>query len=278
VAHADVAAEGDGESSEHSDCSDPRRRAFRKRPDCRPGLISQNGNPPYAVAHQEVRRALAEGRAAAPSNLRAPGKIANGFAVESFTDELAAAARRDALEFRLGGLSDPRGIEVVKRAAALIGWRARPSPGPGGIGRGLAYLHYKNNETYVAMAMEVEVDSARRDPRAARRCARTIADSSSTRMPCACRSKARSCRRCRARCYEEVRFDPARVTSVDFASYPLLRFPDVPDIAIDLVIRPTDPPLGAGEAARRRFPPRLRMPSSTRRESACARCHSRPSA
>ena len=49
--------------------------------------------------------------------------------------------------------------------------------------------------------------------------------------------------------YEEVRFDHARVTSVDFASYPILRFPDVPDIAIDLVIRPTDPPLGAGEAA-----------------------------
>jgi len=28
-----------------------------------------------------------------------------------------------------------------------------------------------------------------------------------------------------------------------------MRFPDVPDIVIDLVIRPTDPPLGAGEAA-----------------------------
>ena len=90
-----------------------------------------------------------------PSNLRAPGKIANAFAVESFTDELAAAARRDAVEFRLQGLTDPRGLEVLSRTAALIGWRPRPSPGPGGVGRGIAYIHYKNNETYVAMAMEV---------------------------------------------------------------------------------------------------------------------------
>ena len=50
-------------------------------------------------------------------------------------------------------------------------------------------------------------------------------------------------------CRAWKRFDHARVTSVDFASYPILRFPDVPEIAIDLVTRPTDPPLGAGEAA-----------------------------
>ena len=49
--------------------------------------------------------------------------------------------------------------------------------------------------------------------------------------------------------YEEVKFDRAHVTSVDFASYPILRFPDVPQIAIDLVVRPSEPPLGGGEAA-----------------------------
>jgi CO/xanthine dehydrogenase Mo-binding subunit len=49
--------------------------------------------------------------------------------------------------------------------------------------------------------------------------------------------------------YEEVIFDRARVTSLDWASYPILTFPDVPEITIDLVDRPTEPPLGAGEAA-----------------------------
>jgi nicotinate dehydrogenase subunit B len=49
--------------------------------------------------------------------------------------------------------------------------------------------------------------------------------------------------------YEETRFDKSRVTSVDWASYPLLRFPDVPRLDIDLVQRLDQPPLGAGEAA-----------------------------
>ena len=48
---------------------------------------------------------------------------------------------------------------------------------------------------------------------------------------------------------EEVAFDRARVTSIDWNSYPILTFPDVPEILIDLVDRPQEPPLGAGEAA-----------------------------
>ena len=227
----------------------PEAAGIPQTPGLSTGLISQNGNPPYAVAHQEVVVHWLKDAPLRPSNLRAPGKIANGFAVESFTDELAAAARRDALEFRLGGLSDPRGIEVVKRAAALIGWRARPSPGPGGIGRGLAYLHYKNNETYVAMAMEVEVDKRSGAIRVRRvGCAHDcglIINPDAVRL----QIEGSILQTLSRTLYEEVRFDQARVTSVDFASYPLLRFPDVPDIAIDLVIRPTDPPLGAGEAA-----------------------------
>jgi nicotinate dehydrogenase subunit B len=48
---------------------------------------------------------------------------------------------------------------------------------------------------------------------------------------------------------EEVKFDRARVLSVDWASYPILRFSDVPELTIELIDRPTQPPLGAGEAA-----------------------------
>ncbi len=48
---------------------------------------------------------------------------------------------------------------------------------------------------------------------------------------------------------EEVQFDQSRVTSVDWNSYPILRFSDVPQIEIELIDRPTEAPVGAGEAA-----------------------------
>ncbi len=48
---------------------------------------------------------------------------------------------------------------------------------------------------------------------------------------------------------EEVKFDRSRVLSVDWASYPILRFSDLPKLEIELIDRPNEPPLGAGEAA-----------------------------
>jgi CO/xanthine dehydrogenase Mo-binding subunit len=48
---------------------------------------------------------------------------------------------------------------------------------------------------------------------------------------------------------EELKFDRSTVTSVDWASYPILTFPDVPEIVMDLIDRPTMPPWGAGEPA-----------------------------
>jgi CO/xanthine dehydrogenase Mo-binding subunit len=215
------------------------------------GLISQNGDPPYAVSHQEVVVHWLKTAPLRTSNFRAPGKVANCFAVESFTDMLAAAARRDPVEFRLQGLSDPRGIEVIRRAAALLGWQARPSPAPGGAGtgRGFAYIHYKHNESYVATAIEVGVDRASGVIRVRRvACAH---DCGLVINPGMVRAQIEGniLQTLSRTLFEEVAFDRARVTSVDWASYPILTFPDAPEILIDLVHRPQDPPLGAGEAA-----------------------------
>jgi nicotinate dehydrogenase subunit B len=215
------------------------------------GLISQNGDPPYAVPHQEVVVHWLKTAPLRPSNIRAPGKVANCFAVESFTDMLAAAARRDPVEFRLQGLSDPRGIEVIRRAAALIGWQPRASPAPlaNGTGRGFAYMHYKHNESYVAMAMEVEVDRATgaihvRRVACAHDCGLVINPGTLQAQ-----IEGNIVQSLSRTLLEEVAFDRARVTSVDWASYPILRFPEVPEIQIDIVDRPRERPLGAGEAS-----------------------------
>jgi len=63
-----------------------------------------------------------------PSNLRAPGKPGNTFAVESFIDELAAAAGRDPLEFRLAHIKDELGARLMRRVGEMMDWKTRPSP------------------------------------------------------------------------------------------------------------------------------------------------------
>jgi nicotinate dehydrogenase subunit B len=127
------------------------------------GLVTQNGDPPYPANAMKVRVHWLGAAPLRPSNIRAPGKVANTFAVESFVDELAAQAKIDPIEFRLRDLSDPRGREVIERVAKMMQWTARPSPAARSqrriaSGRGMAYVHYKHNETYVAIGMEVEVD------------------------------------------------------------------------------------------------------------------------
>jgi CO/xanthine dehydrogenase Mo-binding subunit len=213
------------------------------------GLISQNGDPPYAVPHQEVLVHWLKGAPLRPSNFRAPGKVANCFAVESFTDMLAAATKRDPVELRLQALSDPRGIEVIRRTAALIGWQPRPSPASTGKGRGFAYIHYKHNESYVAIAMEARVDKASGAIRVERiACAH---DCGLVINPDALRAQIEGniLQTLSRTLHEEVRFDRSRVTSLDWERYPILRFPDVPEMMIELVNRPHEPPLGAGEAS-----------------------------
>jgi CO/xanthine dehydrogenase Mo-binding subunit len=213
------------------------------------GLIFQNGAPPYACENVSVDAHWLADAPLRPSNIRAPGKPANVFAVESIVDMLAAKAGVDPVEFRLRGLSDPRGIEVVKRTAAAIAWQPRTSAARNGKGRGFAYCHYKLNETYVAMAMDVVVDRASGVVRVLRvACAH---DCGLAINPDAVRAQVEGniLQTLSRALYEEVAFDRARVTSTDWSSYPILRFPEVPSITVDIVDRPQSPPLGAGEAS-----------------------------
>ena len=213
------------------------------------GQIMQNGDPPYAVPNVEVLIHWLKDAPLRPSNIRAPGKIANAFAVESFFDELAQRAGRDAVAMRLEGLSDPRGIEVIKRTADLIGWENRPRTTGNGRGIGFSYVHYKHNETYVGIAMDVEVDRRSGEIRVHRiACAH---DCGLVINPDTVKQQVEGniLQTLSRALHEEVAFDRARVTSIDWASYPILAFPEVPDMKIELIMRQDQPPLGAGEAA-----------------------------
>jgi nicotinate dehydrogenase subunit B len=223
-------------------------------PGLNPGLISQNGDPSYAAESIQVIAHWLKDAPLRPAPIRSPGKPANCFAVESFVDELAAAIGADPVEFRLRGLRDPRAIEVIKRTADLMKWQARPHQVAGansGVarGRGISFVHYKHSETYVGMGMEVAVDRASGEIAVERvACAH---DCGQIINPDGVRAQVEgSILQTISRVLmEEVMFDRSRVVSVDWASYPILRFSGVPKIDIELIDRPTEKPVGAGEAA-----------------------------
>ena len=219
------------------------------------GAITQNGDPPYDTDHVRVVAHLIKGTPLQLSNLRAPGKIANVFAVEAFTDELAAAAGVDPVEFRMKRLTDPRALEAIGRTASAFRWEPRTSPNPRArqgnllVGRGIAYMRYKQAENYVAMAMEVAVDPASgiiqvRRVTCAHDCGLIV-------NPDGLRNQVEGCiaQTLSRTLHEEVTFDRSHVTSIDWASYPILKFPEVPAIDVILINRPDQPLLGAGEAA-----------------------------
>ncbi|NML45281.1 xanthine dehydrogenase family protein molybdopterin-binding subunit [Ramlibacter sp. G-1-2-2] len=213
------------------------------------GLVSQNGDPPYGAKAMRVHVHWIEGSPLRPSNIRAPGKVGNCFAVESFVDELAARANVDPLQFRLRDLAQPRGREVVERLARLMKWETRAGAAGQGRGRGMAYIHYKHNETFVAMGMDVAVDRKSGEIRVLR--VACVHDCGLMINPDAVRAQVEGniLQTLSRTLHEETTFDRSRVTSVDWRGYPLLRFPEVPRLDIELVQRLDQPPLGAGEAA-----------------------------
>ena len=219
------------------------------------GLMTLNLDPPYPVPNLRVVSHHLKDTPLRLSNLRAPGKIANIFAVESFADELAAAAGMDPVAFRLRGLTDPRAVEVLKRASGMMDWQSRPSPNPYAaegdvlVGRGMAYMRYKQTENYVALGITVAVNKTT-GKIAVRRvvCAH---DCGLVVNPDGLRNQVEGniLQTLSRTLHEEVTFDKARVTSVDWASYPLLTFPEVPPVQVALIDRPDQPSYGAGEAS-----------------------------
>jgi CO/xanthine dehydrogenase Mo-binding subunit len=181
------------------------------------------------------------------SAMRALGAYHNIFSIESFVDELALLAGADPVEFRLKHLDDSRGRDVIEKAAKEFGWR-KGQQAPPDRGFGFAFARYKNLAAYCAIASEVEVD--RETGRA--RLVRAIAavDSGQVVSPDGLSNQIEGAimQSTSWTLYEAVTFDETRITSIDWQTYPILRFDAVPDkIDVHIINRPGQPFLGSGE-------------------------------
>ena len=178
------------------------------------------------------------------SAMRALGAHLNVYAIESVMDELARLAGRDPIEFRLGLLSDPRARAVLERVAEASDW-SREAPGPD-TGRGVGYARYKNVGGYCAVVAEVEATTAVRVTRLT-----IAADVGLVITPDGVRNQLEggALQSLSWTTKEQVRFDSRSVTSTTWETYPILTFADVPPVHVELMHRPDQPALGAGEAS-----------------------------
>ena len=212
-------------------------------PEARGGGGTRNAVPLYDIPAQRTIHHLTRSLPVRTSALRSLGGLPNVFAIEGMLDELAERAGEDPVAYRLSIMSEPRARRVIETAAARANWAAR---GPAGSGKGLGigFARYKNRAAYAAVVAEVEVDQEVRFRRAW--CA---ADAGLVINPDGARNQLEGgiIQAASWTLKEQVRMAGAGITSLDWASYPILRFSEVPEIEAELVDASEHPSLGIGE-------------------------------
>jgi nicotinate dehydrogenase subunit B len=183
------------------------------------------------------------------SAARGLGAYMNVFAIESFMDELAVEAGADPVAFRLGHLDNPRAKAVIEATATRFGWKGR-SRGGDGHGFGFAFAQYKNLAAYCAVAVELTVDLESGRVQLMRIAG--TAEAGQAVNPDGIKNQIEGgiIQSASWTLFEAVTFDGQRITSVDWAAYPILRFDALPrELDVQVIDRPGQPFLGAGEAS-----------------------------
>ncbi|MBU66608.1 MAG: aldehyde dehydrogenase [Cupriavidus sp.] len=194
--------------------------------------------------------------------LRGVSALPNTFAHESFIDEMAHRCGADPLAFRLRHLPDTRACELLVALSQAAEWRegargSRGQPDGDGLlrGRGIAYARYVHSKfpgfgaAWAAWIVDVEVDPASGNVRVTRLCVGQ--DTGMMVNPDGVRHQIHGnvVQTLSRVLREQVRFDDQGVASREWGSYPIIAFPDVPNIEVLLMPRQEESPLGAGESA-----------------------------
>lgn len=207
------------------------------------GGATRNAPPCYETESLQVRSHIFHGPLRT-SALRGLGAYANIFAIESFMDELAEKAGKDPVAFRLEHLADPRAKECLERLRK----KTKSTDTPGGTGMGYAFSRYKNDATYCAVAALISMD-LKKGLRVEKMWAVVDAGEVINSDGLKNQIEGGMIQSASWAMNEEVHFDQQHTTSLDWYSYPVYRYGEVPHTDVEIIDRPDQPPLGAGEAA-----------------------------
>lgn len=193
--------------------------------------------------------------------MRGVSALPNTFAHESYIDELANAAGVDPLEYRLRYINDERATDLMRSTAERAGWTPHTepmqTPAEDGVlrGRGFAYARYIHSKfpgfgaAWAAWVADVAIDKASGEVAVTRivvgHDAGMMVNPDGVRHQIhgnVIQSTSRVLK-------ERVTFEESTISSKEWGAYPILTFPEVPEVDVVMMPRPYDPPLGAGESA-----------------------------
>jgi len=206
-----------------------------------PDAVECAEETPYDIASLRVSWVRHEPPGVVTAWWRGVGPAPNIFVVESFVDELAAAAKRDPVAFRRSLLhKNPRALGVLELAAEKSGWG---SPLPKNVGRGVMVQFAFGS--FLSVVCEVEVS-----PASEFRLRRIVAamDCGQAVNPDSVRAQLEGglVFGMTAALYGEITLDRGRVQQSNFNSYRMLRMDETPPIEVHLV-NSTETPGGLGE-------------------------------
>jgi nicotinate dehydrogenase subunit B len=229
----------------HAITGEPMPPATADVPDASGGGGIRNAIALYDLPPQRLTHHLIPSPPLRASALRGLGAQANVFAIESFIDELAAAAAEDPVAYRLSLLSDPRARAVIEAAAKSCAWHAR-GPGGDGTGLGFAFSRYKNRAAYLAAAVEIELQETVQIKRIW--CA---VDAGLLINPdgAANQVEGGALQAASWTLKEHVTVDHDGISSRSWETYPILRFTESPEIHVEFIGSIHNPPLGVGEVS-----------------------------
>lgn len=208
----------------------------------------RNAVPLYAFTNQRTTKHLVRHMPLRVSSLRSLGAYANVFAIESFMEALAHEQGEDPIDFRIRHLADKRAIAILnKLRAELTAADMLVAVPPAGIGIGFA--RYKNSGAYCAVGMRVTADAQSGAISLDRAVCAVDAGMPINPDGVINQIEGGVIQASSWTIREQVRFRHDGVGSKDWATYPILTFPEVPSVEVALLDPQDEPAVGAGEAA-----------------------------
>lgn len=204
----------------------------------------RNADPYYSIPNMQVNAHYFDGPLRV-SSLRSLGAYTTIFSIESFMDQLAEMAGKDPLEFRLDHLEDERATATIRKIQEICGSESLEE----GEGIGYAFARYKNTTAYSTIAAKVLVNKSTGNIQLKKMWAAIDVGEIINLDGIKNQIEGGMIQAASWTLKEQVSFNENEITSKDWGSYPIFRFPEIPEVEVVMISRPNNPAEGGGEVS-----------------------------